>query len=113
MPFYVCVCAGHLEQGRTPQQLLLLQPVGVLRGGRDHWLLNQTFRPGYPIPMNISTVIPGPRGLTFTKKMGQFSVFFVSVLKLIYVPVHNAQYFFNHLPICDICFFRMPPSPVL
>ena len=31
---------GHLQQGRPAQQLLLLQPRGVLRGRRDHRLLS-------------------------------------------------------------------------
>ena len=31
---------GHLQQGCPAQQLLLLQPRGVLRGRRDHRLLS-------------------------------------------------------------------------
>jgi hypothetical protein len=34
--------SGHFEQGRASQQLLLLQPAGVLRGRGDHRLLNHT-----------------------------------------------------------------------
>jgi hypothetical protein len=31
---------GNLKQGRAAQQLLFLQPAGVLRSRGDHWLLD-------------------------------------------------------------------------